>query len=193
MGDTYPTYDFMFVALTLLFVPQISCLWHPQTTQHLDFSTLRRDYEAAVVEKDRLVKLVEQLKNEKTHLVETVLQLSNEVDAAHKSSEQLEHDRQVYLQTDNMIRSARRRLGLQILGILESKGIVSEDPLMKVNHCLFHYPLSCFLLRHCASRDRRLFCCLRCQFYSDGVSFYSSPSSRLHSVSCVFNFFVSVF
>jgi hypothetical protein len=87
-----------------------------------------------VVEKDRLVKLVEQLKNEKTHLVETVLQLSNEVDAAHKSSEQLEQDRLVYSQTENMIRSARRRLGLQIIGILETKGIVGEDPLMKVSN-----------------------------------------------------------
>ena len=96
-------------------------------------STLRRDYESIVVEKDRLVKLVEQLKNEKKNLVETVLQLSNEVDAVHKTSDQLEQDRQLYIQTDSIIRSARRKLGLQVLGVLESKGIGSDDPIMKVD------------------------------------------------------------
>ncbi len=125
------------LVLLIYLISRPSCLkspLFPQTSPSLDFSTLRRDYEASVVEKDRLVKLVEQLKNEKTHLVETVLQLSNEVDAAHKSSEQLEQDRLVYSQTENMIRSARRRLGLQIIGILETKGIVGEDPLMKVSN-----------------------------------------------------------
>jgi hypothetical protein len=46
---------------------------------------LRRDYELVTAEKDRLMKLIEQLKHEKKQLVETVLHLSNEVDAAHKS------------------------------------------------------------------------------------------------------------
>ena len=95
-------------------------------------STLRRDYETVVVEKDRLVKLIEQLKNEKKNLVETVLQLSNEVDAVHKTSDQLEQDRQLYIQTDSIIRTARRKLGLQVLGVLESKGIGNDDPIMKV-------------------------------------------------------------
>ena len=93
---------------------------------------LRRDYELVTAEKDRLMKLIEQLKHEKKQLVETVLHLSNEVDAAHKSVDQLATDRMRHVQTDAMIRSARRRLGLQIIGVLEARGVAGDDPLMKV-------------------------------------------------------------
>ena len=93
---------------------------------------LRRDYELVNAEKDRLIKLIEQLKHEKKQLVDTVLHLSNEVDAAHKSVDQLAVDHMRHVQTDAMIRSARRRLGLQIIGVLEARGIAGDDPLMKV-------------------------------------------------------------
>ena len=97
---------------------------------------LRRDYELVTAEKDRLMKLIEQLKHEKKQLVETVLHLSNEVDAAHKSVDQLATDRMRHVQTDAMIRSARRRLGLQIIGVLEARGVAGDDPLMKVRACM---------------------------------------------------------
>ena len=97
---------------------------------------MRRDYELVTAEKDRLMKLIEQLKHEKKQLVETVLHLSNEVDAAHKSVDQLATDRMRHVQTDAMIRSARRRLGLQIIGVLEARGVTGDDPLMKVRACM---------------------------------------------------------
>ena len=97
---------------------------------------LRRDYELVTAEKDRLMKLIEQLKHEKKQLVETVLHLSNEVDAAHKSVDQRATDRMRHVQTDAMIRSARRRLGLQIIGVLEARGVAGDDPLMKVRACM---------------------------------------------------------
>ena len=91
----------------------------------LSGSKMRREYEAMFVEKDRLIKLVEQLKNEKTHLVETVLALSNEVDAQ-KSSTQLVEERLRHLQADALSRSARERIG-RVLDVLEARGLTADD------------------------------------------------------------------
>ena len=70
---------------------------------------LKRDYEVQSIEKERLSKLVDQLKNEKNHLVETVLQLSNEVDTMHKTKE----DSNGLVYTEMMIKAAQQRLGIQ--------------------------------------------------------------------------------
>jgi hypothetical protein len=94
-------------------------------------SALRREQEAAVVEKDRLLKLVEQLKNEKTHLVETVLALSNEVDAAQRPSEEAGEERLRHLQAEALVRSTRQRLGRDVLQVLEARGFAPDDPIVR--------------------------------------------------------------
>ena len=100
-------------------------------------SKLRHNYEAQSIEKDRLSKLVDQLKNEKKSLVETVLQLSNEVDAMHKTSDHFESDQtQRLVHAEMMINAARRRLGLQIIDALGMHQIGNDHPLMKV--CLLN-------------------------------------------------------
>ena len=92
----------------------------------------RHDYEVQSIENDRLSKLVDQLKNEKIVLVETVLQLSSEVDTMHKTVEHMEEDSQRFVHDEMMIKAARRRLGLQIMDVLEMNQIASDHPLMKV-------------------------------------------------------------
>lgn len=77
-------------------------------------SLFRREHDTVVVEKERLLKLVDQLKNEKSHLVETVMQLSNEMDTAHI-----------------MIHPPRRGLGLILIALLEARGVEMDDPFMR--------------------------------------------------------------
>ena len=101
--------------------------------------SLRHDYEVQSIDKDRLSKLVDQLKNEKVHLVETVLQLSDEVDQMHKASDHFESDSQRFIHTEMMIKAARKRLGLQIIGVLEMNQIARDHPIMKV--CVLFSPL----------------------------------------------------
>ena len=90
-------------------------------------SALRREQEAAVVEKDRLLKLVEQLKNEKTHLVETVLALSNEVDAAQRPSEEAGEERLRHLQAEALVRSTRQRFAADDPIVRDIRAVISQE------------------------------------------------------------------
>ena len=63
--------------------------------------------------------------------------MSNEVDAAQRALTsdlaQLEVDRQRYQQADSIARNARRKLGLQIIDILEARGIESDNDILMVS------------------------------------------------------------
>ena len=58
---------------------------------------------------------------------------------------ELERDRLYQQQVEIIVRASRRKLGLQILDILDSKGLNYDDPNMKVIIILLHKFEYCYI------------------------------------------------
>jgi len=90
-------------------------------------SMLGREFEALSVEREKMVRLIDQLKIEKTHLVESVLMLSGEVDDANRlrQDDQLKFKQEVLRHAENerTMRAGKYRMGIQVVELLRIRGI----------------------------------------------------------------------
>lgn len=108
-------------------------------------SALGRELEIMAADRERLIRLVDQLKTEKGHLVDTVLQLSNEVDELQRIrvDDHLKFKQEVlkHSDVDKKLRNAKYKLGMQIVDILRQKsidtGIIQEIQMVVTNASMY--------------------------------------------------------
>lgn len=90
-------------------------------------SALGREFEVLSVDREKLARLIEQLKVEKTHLVESVLLLSTEVDEANRlrQDDQLKFKQEVLRHAENerAVRAGKYRMGMQVVELLRIRGL----------------------------------------------------------------------